>query len=113
MRSGVGGFQAKLDAAKAILDRAQRAGMEVSQPVYQLAEARNHLVLARVQIHGFNPAFLLKTVGEGESISAACEQSGRRALADLAYRRKGLAVSAVILLCMIGLLLLKIRQLKA
>ncbi len=87
--------------------------MEVSRPIYQLAEGRDRLVLARVQIHRFDAALLKKTIAEGNGIAAASEQSGMQALADLAYRRKGLAVSAVILLCMIGLLLLKIRQLKS
>ncbi len=86
--------------------------MEVSRPIYQLAEGRDRLVLARVQVHKFDTALLKKTVAEGDNIAAGSEQSGMQALADLAYRRKGLAVSAVILLCMIGLLLLKIRQLK-
>ena len=112
MKSEITNLQTRLDSAKQVLERAQRAGMEVSSPIYQLSEARDRLVLARVQIHGFTPAILQKTTAEGESIAAQCEQSGWQAIAELAYRRKGLAVSAAILLCMIGLLLLKIRQLK-
>jgi hypothetical protein len=112
MKSQLVSLQGRLASASQVLDRAQRAGMEVSSPIYQLSEARNHLILARVQIHRFTPAILQKTTAEGESIAAQCEQSGTQALAELAYRRKGLAVSAAILLCMICLLLLKIRQLK-
>ena len=112
VKSQLANLQTRLASAKQVLERAQRAGMEVSSAIYQLSEARDRLVLARVQIHGFTPAMLLKTAAEGDSIAAQCEQSGSQALAELAYRRKGLAVSAAILLCMIGLLLLKIRQLK-
>jgi hypothetical protein len=112
MKALVAGLRDGLTEVNMILERAQRAGMEVSRPMYQLAEARDHLVQARVQIHRFDPAILQKTHTEAMSIAAACEKSGLQALADLAYRRKGLAVSALILLCMIGLLLLKIRQLK-
>lgn len=112
MKSALVGLQSKLNSASQILEGAQRAGMEVSRPIYQLAEGRDRLVLARVQVHSFNPAVLKKTITEGDVIAAASEQSGVQALADLAFRRKGLAVSAVILLFMIGLLLLKIRQLK-
>ena len=46
------------------------------------------------------------------SVKASLDESNNeylKALDDLAYRRKGLAVSAAILLCMIGLLLLKVR----
>jgi hypothetical protein len=113
MKSAIVGLQGRLNSSSQLLEGAQRAGMEVSRPIYQLAEGRDRLVLARVQIHRFNPAMLKKTIMEGDSIAGASEQSGMQALADLAYRRKGLAVSAVILLCMIGLLLLKIRQLKS
>lgn len=112
MKSAMVGLQGKLNSANQILEKAQRAGMEVSRPIYQLAEARDRLVLARVQVHRFDPGVLKKTITEGDAIAVASEQSGIQALADLAFRRKGLAVSAVILLFMIGLLLLKIRQLK-
>jgi hypothetical protein len=112
MKSAMVGLQSKLNSANQILEKAQRAGMEVSRPIYQLAEARDRLVLARVQVHRFDPGVLKKTITEGDAIAVASEQSGIQALADLAFRRKGLAVSAVILLFMIGLLLLKIRQLK-
>jgi len=111
MKAGILELHEKLGAAQDVLDRAARAGMEVSGPIYRLAEGRDRLVRARVEVHRFNPAALQKIVAEGDSIAAASEQSGWKALADLAYRRKGMAVSAVILLFMIGLLLLKIRQL--
>ena len=113
MKSGIVGQQARLASAGQVLERAARAGMEVSNPIYQLAEGRDRLVRARVEMHMFNPVALQKTIAEGDSIAAASEQSGWQALADLAYRRKGMAISAVILLFMIGLLFLKIRQLKA
>lgn len=112
MKSEISGLEVRLSDAKQLLDRAQRAGMEVSQPIYHLSEGRDRLVLARVQIHRFNAAIIQKTAAEGDGIAADSMKSGTAALDELAYRRKGLAVSAAILLCMIGLLLLKIRQMK-
>ncbi len=112
MNSKITELKARMATATEVLDRAARAGMEVSGPIYQLSEGRDRLVLTRVEIHKFNLATLQKTLDEGMSIANASEQSGWKALADLAYRRKGMAVSAVILLFMIGLLLLKIRQLR-
>jgi len=113
MKSGLADLQSRLAAASDVLEQAERSGMEVSRPIFQLSEARDRLILARVEIHAFNAAALQKIADEGGRIAADSEQSGRQALAELAYRRKGLAVSALILVCMIGLLLLKIRQLKA
>ncbi len=110
MKAGIAGLRDHLDKADQLLKRAESKGMEVSKPLYDLVEGRDRLVLARVNIHKFNPSELKKTVDEGEKIAAASEQSGWKALADLDYRRKGLAISVVILLLMITLLLLKIRQ---
>jgi hypothetical protein len=112
MKANIVGLAGKLAAATDVLERAQRAGMEVSRPIFQLSEGRDRLVLARVQVHKFDPALVQNTVAEGGKIAAASDQSGWQALQDLAYRRKGMAVSAVILLCMIGLLLIKIRRRK-
>jgi len=114
MKAAIARLQDRLDVANTVLERAERAGMEVSRPLYQLTtEGRQSLVLARVQIHRFSMSVLEKTVAAGNGIAVASEQSGQKALQELAYRRRGMAVSAVILLFMIGLLLLKIRQLKA
>lgn len=113
MKSDIAGLDQRLMTASQILERAQRAGMEVSQPIYNLTEGKGHLVHARVDLHKFDKALVRKTVAEGDSIAADAGKSGLKALDDLSYRRKGLAVSAAILICMIGLLLLKIRQLKA
>jgi len=111
MKSALVQLKNRLDAARDLLQRAERAGMEVSRPIYDLTEGHNELVRARVEIHSFDPGALSKVVTQGEKIAEASQQSGQKALGELAFRRKGLAISAVILLGMICLLLLKIRQL--
>jgi predicted CXXCH cytochrome family protein len=113
MKSDIVDLQTRLDTAGEILTRAERAGMEVSGPIYQLTEGHARLIRARVMVHRFQLQAMEKIIAEGREVAAAGEQSGRKALEDLAYRRKGMAISAAILLCMIGLLLLKIRQIKS
>jgi predicted CXXCH cytochrome family protein len=110
MKAGIVGLKKDLDSARELLHKAETAGMEVSRPIYDLTEGKDRLVLARVNIHHFDPAALHKVLDEGEKIAQASQQSGSKALSELAYRRKGLAVSVVIILVMIGLLLLKIRR---
>jgi predicted CXXCH cytochrome family protein len=112
MRAGIVALDGHLGSARRLLERAERAGMEVSRPLFDLAEGRDRLVLARVEVHRFDVPALQKVLGEGEKIAAAAEASGWRALGDLAYRRKGLAFSAVILLVMIGLVIAKIREIE-
>ena len=111
MKSGIVSLDQNLNSARALLEQAERAGMEVSKPLYDFNEGRDRLILARVQIHQFNPASVAKVLDDGEKIAKACRASGSKALEDLSYRRKGLAVSAGIILIMIALLLAKIRQL--
>jgi predicted CXXCH cytochrome family protein len=111
MHSGIVHLQANLDSAQKLLQRAERAGMEVSRPLYDLAEGHNYAVLARVEIHKFSLPALNSVVAEGEKIALSGGQQAEKALADLAFRRRGLAISAGILIVMIGLLLAKIRQL--
>jgi predicted CXXCH cytochrome family protein len=113
MKSRIVRLQGLLEGARQVLERAERAGMEVSGPIYDLSEGRDRLVRARVVTHRFDTAALNEVLQEGETIASKAEQGGWEALDDLAFRRKGLAVSAVILLCMIGLLVAKIRQVSA
>jgi predicted CXXCH cytochrome family protein len=112
MRAGILGLHEKLEAAQQVLQRAERAGMEVSRPLFDLVEGRDRLIRARVEIHGFDLAAFRKVLNEGERIAEASRLSGIHALEELAFRRKGLTVSAVIIVAMIGLLLLKIRQIE-
>ena len=111
MKSGILDLQNRLETARQLLQRAERAGMEVSGPLYNLSEGRDRLIQARVVVHGFDAPALLKVLEEGNKIAASCKDSGDKALDELSYRRKGLAVSVAILLVMICLLLIKIRQL--
>jgi predicted CXXCH cytochrome family protein len=113
MKAGILSLQSRLEAARHLLERAEQAGMEVSKPQFDLTEGRDRLVRARVEVHRFDPAALRTVLNEGAAITGAATQSGLKALAELAFRRKGLAVSVAILLAMIGLVLAKIRQLEA
>ena len=112
MKRGIVGLRDHLESAHEVLARAERAGMEVSRASFELAEGRDRLVRARVEIHRFDKAELQKLVDEGMRIAASSQQGGRKALSELVYRRKGLAVSVVILLCMMTLLIVKIRQME-
>ena len=112
MKRGIIGLRDQLEAAHQVLARAERAGMEVSRASFELAEGRDRLVRARVEIHRFDKGELQKLVDEGMRIAATSQEGGWKALNELAYRRKGLAVSVVILLCMMALLIVKIRQME-
>jgi hypothetical protein len=112
------GMRAALEAltreharAAATLERAEHAGMEVSQARVDLTGANDALVKARVAVHAANPQAVTQEADIGLAIAAKAYARGLRALEDLKFRRQGLAVSLVIILGLIIGLILKIREL--
>ena len=86
--------------------------MEVSQAQFDLNGAKDALVKARAAVHSFSVEGVKKEVEPGLGISAKVYAKGVRALDEIQFRRKGLAVSAVIILCLVVGLVLKIRSLE-
>ena len=97
--------------ARAILLRAEHAGMEVSQAQFDLNGTRDALVKAQAAVHAFTVEAVRKEAEPGLAVSAKAYARGVRALDELQFRRKGLAVSVLIILAVIGGLVVKIRQL--
>src|SRR4029079_12962686 len=84
---------ASIGRSNDILNRAERAGMEVSKAKFELNEARDALTQARVTVHKFSPDELDKVLGPGLATSNKGYAAGGDALAELSFRRKGLAGS--------------------
>lgn len=99
--------------ADSLLERAERAGMEVSQAQFELSGASTALISARAAVHSFNVIAVKNDVESGLEISATAHELGEQARARLQFRRMGLAVSVVIIVTLILGLLLKIRQLES
>jgi hypothetical protein len=110
MRASIDSLASEFDKARAVLGRAEHAGMEVSQGQFDLNGAREALVKARTAIHGFDPAAVRQEVGPGIGIAQKAYERGVRAMDELGFRRKGLGVSLVIIVVLIAGLVMKIRQ---
>ncbi len=113
MRSLVDQLSSKVDSAFEILNRAERAGMEVSRPRFEMSEARDSLTHARVLIHAFNTDEVEKVALPGLEIAEKGHRAGEAALGEWSFRRKGLGVSLFFILFMALLIYLKIRQIEA
>ncbi|QQS47790.1 MAG: cytochrome c3 family protein [Acidobacteriota bacterium] len=96
-----------------ILERAERAGMQVSKAKFDLTEARDSLTNARVIIHSFSSEEVEKVIKPGLDIALRSYQAGESAMNELGFRRKGLAVSLFFILFLAGLVYLKIRQIES
>jgi hypothetical protein len=98
--------------AAATLEKAEHAGMEVSQVRFELNGANDALVKARTAVHAASLEAVKKEVEAGLAIVGRAQARGVRALDELRFRRQGLVVSLVIILALIAGLVLKIRQLE-
>jgi predicted CXXCH cytochrome family protein len=111
-RALIDSLRTETERARVILLRAEHAGMEVSQAQFDLNGARDALVKAQSAVHTFTVEGVRKEAEPGLAVSAKAYARGVRALEELQFRRKGLAVSVVIILAVIAGLILKIRQLE-
>jgi predicted CXXCH cytochrome family protein len=112
MRSQIDELIGSIDKSTEILNRAERAGMEVSRPKFEMKEATDALTHARVLIHSSSPAEVDKVVAPGLAASVKGYQAGLGALAERRFRREGLAVSLVFILMLAALVYLKVRQIE-
>ena len=112
MRSMIDQLIASIDSSSQILTRAERAGMEVSRPKFELKGATDALTHARVLIHSSSSDEVSKVVGPGLQVAENGYQSGVGALAERTFRRKGLLVSLVFILFLAMVVYLKIRQIE-
>ena len=107
------GLDAALQHSDAILDRAERAGMEVADAKVVQSSGREQLIKARVEVHTVTPPRIEGITAAGLKLAAQAQQAGEEALSELAFRRKGLALSLIIIaLVVLGIWLL-IRELEA
>ena len=98
--------------ASEILDRAESAGMEVSDAQLEQDQARDSLTKSRVAIHSANPARVQQDVDAGLQIAAKTHQEGASALKERDYRRKGLAWSLLAIVAVVIGLRLYVRQIE-
>ncbi|HEY3155227.1 MAG TPA: hypothetical protein VGK76_01195, partial [Candidatus Eisenbacteria bacterium] len=95
-----------------LLRKAELAGMEVSRPEFDLkSRGTTAAVEARALIHSFDPGRLVKRAAEGRAAAAEARKAGLEALDEIQYRRRGLAVSLVLVVMVLVGLALKIRSL--
>lgn len=110
MRASIDSLRERYEKARAVLAQAEKAGMEVSQAQFDLTGAKDALVKARAAVHAFTAESVKNETEPGVAVAAKSEARGLRALEDLKFRRKGLAVSALISVVLIAALVLKIRD---
>lgn len=110
MRADIEALKAGVEQSRATIARVRNAGIEVSDDELALREAATKLTLARTEMHAFEPTQVSSVLADGMKIVAAVDQSGQRGLAELRYRRRGLAWSLGAIMLVVVSLGLKLRQ---
>jgi hypothetical protein len=109
-RTAFDDLSGRIERAETILHRAERAGMEVSQELFDLQEARNSLVNGRVLVHAFDLDRVAETTTVGLTVADKAFAEGEEAIGELQFRRLGLASSLIVILMVMLGLAWKIRQ---
>jgi len=102
----------EIDADGALLDRAERKGVEVSDPKYRLQEIHTLLVSVRNLTHGLDLADIEEKAGEGKTLLVGVRASAEAALREARLRRTGLVVATIFLILFALAFYLKIRQMR-
>ncbi|MBI4458628.1 MAG: cytochrome c3 family protein [Acidobacteria bacterium] len=100
----------KINGAREILERAERAGVDMNELTSELASAHSRLVTARTTIHSLDNAQVETETKEGIRIAGEIEEAGRQKLAELQRFRQGLAFSTVLIFGIVTILYFYIRQ---
>lgn len=111
MRKSVDRLGHAIEASSEFIASVRNGGMEVGDQELALSQAWTNLRLARMEVHAFTPRTLDAVVDEAMKIVTSVNEHGNRAIAELAYRRRGLFVSLGAILLMVVALALKIRDL--
>jgi len=98
--------------SRALLARAENGGMEVSQAVFELEDAKDALVRARTAIHTFRVEPVRAEIDGGLAITAKAHERAEASLAEHRFRRVGLAGSTSLILILVLGLWFKIRDLE-
>lgn len=110
MRGDIDRLVAGVGRAGSVMARLKNAGIETGAEELALGEARARLRLARTEVHTFDAARVTPVIADGLKIVADVDKTGERGVAELRFRRRGLALSLVAILVMVVGLGLKIRQ---
>jgi hypothetical protein len=110
MRAALDKLRGEHARAAAALEKAEHAGMEVSQARFDLNGANDALVKARTAVHAASVEAVTAETDAGLAITAKAYARALRALDDLRFRRQGLGVSLVIIVVLIGGLMATIRR---
>jgi hypothetical protein len=110
--SALTALDSRLNDARGILDRAEQVGMDVSDGRIALGSAREQLIKARVDVHAMSAERVLAATSAGDKQAGQARAAGQQALSEHAFRRKGLALSLVVIALVVIFLWLYVKEIE-
>jgi predicted CXXCH cytochrome family protein len=110
MRGQFQQLETGIQQSHALIARIQNAGIEVSDQELALRDAASTLTLARTEMHTFDPALVAPVIAQGTKVLAGVDAAGQKGVAELQFRRRGLAISLGAILLLVIALALKVKQ---
>jgi hypothetical protein len=111
--NGFVGLRDSLAHADSLLKRAEDLGMETGPGRETWKEAQDRQVGVRAGLHSFDTVQITGVLDEGLGLANRAAAQARAALKDWRMRRIGMGLSLLVILFLIGLLVMKIRQIEA
>jgi predicted CXXCH cytochrome family protein len=112
MQFSILNLRLQIDRSAENLGRVEQKGMEVSKPKFDLVQTHAELVKARVVVHAFDPGRIAAVTNPAMTSVERVHKAADAALAELAFRRRGLEYALIGIGVMIFALILKIRELE-
>jgi predicted CXXCH cytochrome family protein len=113
IRSSLGTLDTAIARSDEILGRAERSGMEVGEAKIQQAQAQDALTKARVAVHTASPEAVSHELDAGTKIAAQTYDAGVKALQERNFRRKGLGISLILIVFVVGALWMYIKDIES
>lgn len=112
IKGNLDGFIAKIHEVENLLNKADRQGVEVSEPKFKLLEINTILILVRNLTHGLDLAEIEGKIGEGEKVVSEVRRAAEAALKEAKFRKEGLIVTTFFIFLLAVSLFLKIKQVR-
>jgi predicted CXXCH cytochrome family protein len=103
-------FIEKIHMADEILEKADRQGVEVSEPKFRLTEVNTALILVRNLTHSLSLVDIEEKIEEAEKALSEVTIAGEAALREAKFRKTGLIIATIFIFLLAIALFLKIRQ---
>lgn len=111
MRLGLNQLKHEIEVAETSIREAERLGMQVRGPRFDLRQAFDDLTNARTLVHSFSATPIEKALDAGLSVTSKVQDAANEAIREYTYRRIWLACSLIPILIVVGLLLYCIQSL--